>query len=299
MNVQESFTGQGALLYICSTPIGNLEDVSFRLLEVLRTVDIVAAEDTRHTRKLLTRYDIHPQQLVSYHQHNRAHRAQDLQRWWQEGKTVALVSDAGTPGVSDPGEDAAALAIELGIPVIPVPGPSAVLSALVGSGFPLQPFTFVGFLPREGKQAKTVLASFKTCPGVLVFYEAPHRLRRTLALLSDNLANRQVVLAKELTKRHETFIRGNWLEILSHLEENEPRGEYVIVLGPPLPMETQDTADQLEKEQEGVWQAALAAIQEAISNGISHREAVRTVALQTGLKRKELYNATLRSKELP
>lgn len=291
MNIQESFTREGAALYVCSTPIGNLDDVSFRLLEVLRTADVVAAEDTRHTRKLLSRYDIHPPQLVSYHQHNRNARVKDLESWWEEGKRVALVSDAGTPGVSDPGEEAITLAILHNVPVIPVPGPSAVLSALVGSGFALQPFTFVGFLPKEGRQIQAVLEPLQKLPGVLIFYEAPHRLHRTLKLLEEHFGNREVVLAKELTKRHESFIRGNWQEILAYIQDHDPRGEFVVVLGPPL----LTAADEGLATQEMAlrWQQAIQQVREDMESGFSHTDAVRKVASETGFRRKELYKATL------
>lgn len=294
MNVQESFAEHKAQLFICSTPIGNLDDVSLRLLEVLRTVDIVAAEDTRHTRKLLSRYDIHPPHIVSYHEHNRLVRRKDLESWWHEGKSVALVSDAGTPGVSDPGEDAVGLAISLGVPVVPVPGPSAVLGALVGSGLPLQPFTFLGFLPRDSRQQQEVLKSVGFCPGVLIFYEAPHRLARTIKVLSSRFPDRDVVLAKELTKRHETFIRGTWPEVLEYVEDNDARGEYVILLG-PRPHGDHEGVSKTE-EQSDKWDISLRLVAEKMASGLPHTEAVRQVALQTKVRRKDLYNATLKDK---
>ena len=287
--VQESFRENGPRLYVCSTPIGNLGDVSYRLLETLRSVDVIAAEDTRHTRKLLTRYEIHPALLVSYHQHNRLTRARDLERWWQEGKTVALVSDAGTPGISDPGEDAVSLAIAQGVPVIPVPGPSAVLSALVGSGFPLQPFTFVGFLPKENRLRQKLLQDLNACPGSLVFYEAPHRLLRILRVLAEFFPSRPVALAKELTKLHETFVRGDWAQVVTYLEEHDPRGEYVIILGPRV-----EQAEESKDEDEATGLAgAVEFVRRAMSEGQSHTEAVRLAAQQTGVRRKDIYAATL------
>lgn len=288
--VQESFRENGPRLYVCSTPIGNLNDVSFRLLETLRSADVIAAEDTRHTRKLLTRYEIHPPLLVSYHQHNRVTRARDLVRWWQEGKAVALVSDAGTPGISDPGEDAVTLAIEQGVPVIPVPGPSAVLSALVGSGFPVQPFTFVGFLPKENRLRQKLLKDLDACPGSLVFYEAPHRLLRILRVLSEHFPTRGVALGKELTKLHETFVRGDWAEVVTYLEEHDPRGEYVVILGP-----RRDPSEALGDgaQDDNGLAAAVLFVRRAMSEGYSHTEAVRLAVQQTGVRRKDIYHATL------
>ncbi|MCL6594278.1 MAG: 16S rRNA (cytidine(1402)-2'-O)-methyltransferase, partial [Alicyclobacillus sp.] len=239
----------GARLYVCGTPIGNLADVSFRLLDTLRQADVVAAEDTRHTRKLLAYYDIHPPLLISYHEHNWRSRASDFLRWWQEGKTVALVSDAGTPGISDPGAEAVALAVEHGVPVIPVPGASALVTALSGCGFTAQPVVFLGFLPREQRAARAALAPFLNAPGVLVLYEAPHRLRATLRLLAEQWPQRPAVLGKELTKRHEAFMRGTLVELAKQAEEEEPRGEYVLVLG-PLPPEANHTGESTGDEPE-------------------------------------------------
>lgn len=288
--IRESVPVSGACLYVCSTPIGNLQDVTLRLLEVLRTVDVVAAEDTRHTRKLLTHFDIHPARLVSYHEHNRSQRSADLVRWWQEGKSIALVSDAGTPVLSDPGEDAVQLAIEQGVIVIPVPGPSALLAALVASGLPVQPFTFVGFLPKSAKHSQKLLQRLAGMPGSLVIYEAPHRLQATLRLLSDQLPDRTAVLAKELTKLHETFVSGNWDELLTWAQGSGVRGEFVIVVGPPS--ESQD-ADGAEAEVERRLQAAVQLVSEAVQSGRSHREAVQSAVEQTGARRKDVYQATL------
>jgi 16S rRNA (cytidine1402-2'-O)-methyltransferase len=323
VQIRRSFTGEGPRLYVCSTPIGNLADASFRLVETLRSADVIAAEDTRHTRKLLSHYDIHPRLLVSYHEHNRRRRADDLIRWWQEGKTVALVTDAGTPGVSDPGDDAVALAIEHGVPVIPVPGASAVLAALTGSGFPVQPFTFLGFLPRGRTQALDVLRPYAGTPGALVLYEAPHRLVKTLRLLDELWPERRVVLAKELTKRHESFLTGMPGELARHLEEEPPLGEYVLVLEPartgsgwrsPL-LDTVSasgaTASSAGASTEAGSSAAagglgpggaapadplenaIALVRQAMAEGMSHADAVRAVSRQTGVRRKELYHATL------
>ncbi|MCL6637832.1 MAG: 16S rRNA (cytidine(1402)-2'-O)-methyltransferase [Alicyclobacillus sp.] len=297
----------GARLFVCGTPIGNLADASFRLLDTLRQADVVAAEDTRHTRKLLAYYDIHPPLLVSYHEHNWRSRAGDLLRWWQEGKTVALVSDAGTPGISDPGAEAVALAVDHGVPVIPVPGPSALVTALSGCGFPAQPVVFLGFMPRSERAARAVLEPFMHVPGVLVLYEAPHRLRATLRWLAALWPQRPAVLGKELTKRHEAFLRGTLTELAAKIDEEEPRGEYVLILG-PLPRgaavtvaldgigevcQNEDEADRVHAETEEVQRAAVAQVRAAIAAGQSHAAAVREVARRTGVRRKWLYQETL------
>ncbi|GGJ13147.1 hypothetical protein GCM10010885_23050 [Alicyclobacillus cellulosilyticus] len=300
-------TAGGPCLYVCSTPIGNLEDCSFRLLSTLRQADIIAAEDTRQALKLMQRHDIRGPRLVSYHEHNQALRTAEFVRWWQEGKRIALVCDAGTPGVSDPGAGAVAAAVAHGVPVIPIPGPSAVLAALVASGLPVQPFLFYGFLPRELAALRQVFARLDALPATLVFYESPHRLPRTLRCLAEVWPAREVVLAKELTKVHETFISGTPAEVLAYLEGDPPRGEYVLLVGPPAPGAAAGAAGAA-----GVSGAAGAAsfagtsnatgdplahaaalVRQRMAAGLSHAEAVRQVAAETGVRRKPLYQATL------
>lgn len=287
-----SFRDEGPKLYVCSTPIGNLGDVSERLLEILRTVDVIAAEDTRHTRKLLAKYDIHPPALWSYHEHNVNSRAHDLLNAWTSGRSVALVSDAGTPLVSDPGEQAVELAIEHDVPVIPVPGPSAVLAALVGSGFPVTPFTFVGFLPRTSKACRDALTQYGQLGWTFVFYEAPHRMEKTMRELVTLWPERHVVVARELTKRHETFLHGTAEEVLAEINEVGIRGEYVVVVSPVhLPMET--TGDPSATSGEEAMAQAIAEVIRRVQTGESHRSAVRDVATALAVRRKDLYNATL------
>jgi 16S rRNA (cytidine1402-2'-O)-methyltransferase len=313
VEIQESFARQGPCLWVCSTPIGNLSDASLRLLEVLRAADVIAAEDTRQTRKLLSHYEIHGKALVSYHQHNQAARRQDLIRWWDEGKTVALVSDAGTPLVSDPGEDAVALAIERGVPVIPVPGASAVLAALAASGCCSQPFTFVGFLPRSGRELEAVLADIAALPGSVVCYEAPHRLLTTLRRLAEVVPGRRVAIAKELTKRYETFIRGEIEAVIEYLSQQPIRGEYVIILdairrlgepaaegGDPSGADRPSSAtgdaalySVSGGDAQSRWSAALARVRELMAVGYSHKQAVREAAQIHGIRRHDLYQATL------
>lgn len=283
-----SFGGDGPRLYVCSTPIGNLQDVSLRLLDVLRTADVVAAEDTRQTRKLLTHFDIHPPQLVSYHEHNQRRRADDLVRWWEEGKTVALVTDAGTPGISDPGDDAVSVAVRHGIPVAPIPGPSAVLAAVVASGLPSLPFTFVGFLPRPGRELEVALDHLTNALGTVVLYESPHRLATTLERLAGRWPERQGVLAKELTKRHEGFARGSLLELAQYAKEIEARGEFVIVLAPAALQTEDDGVDEAT-----LFERAVQAVRTAVENGVSHSEAVQKAAAVHGVRRRDLYRETL------
>lgn len=286
---------EGPKLYICSTPIGNLNDVTPRLMDTLKSVDVVAAEDTRQTRKLLSRYDIHVGELASYHEHNAVTRRDWLLDLWRQGKRVALVSDAGTPIVSDPGDDAVQLAVENGVPVIPIPGPSAVLTALVGSGLPALPFTFVGFLPRDTKEARHALVQFGRLPWTFVFYEAPHRLRKTMDLAASIWPDRQMVLAKELTKRHETFLFGTAAELAAFLLGDPPRGEYVVVVGPDKSLDGTMSGLDLFPDERTVMslEEAVLEVQRLMTEGISHKEAVKRISGEQGIRRKDLYDATL------
>lgn len=300
MRQVESFRGTGPMLYICSTPIGNLDDVSERLLQTLRTADVVAAEDTRHTRKLLTRYDIHVPELWSYNEHNAKERESALLTAWGEGKSVALCSDAGTPIVSDPGDTAVRLAIENGVPVVPIPGPSALLAALVASGLPAMPFTFVGFLPRSGKELRQALSDYGSLPWTYVFYEAPHRIEKTLRELALLFPERMIAIGKELTKRHETFLYGTAFELSNEVAEQGARGEYVVVVGPPGKDEAKGSAVRSrfgetapEESPEERFEKAKLQVMEAMQNGMRHKEAVQTAAKANDVSRKELYNSTL------
>lgn len=294
VRIVQSFSQSGAKLYICSTPIGNLNDVSARLVETLKSVDVVAAEDTRQTRKLLSRYEISVQTLVSYHEHNAVKKREWLLELWQQGKSVALVSDAGTPIVSDPGDDAVQLAIEAGVPVIPIPGPSAVLAALVGSGLPAIPFTFAGFLPRKEKECRAALEGFGRHPWTFVFYEAPHRLEKTLAIIAALWPQRKIAVVKELTKKHETFLYGSAAQLYLKVASEPPRGEYVVVVGPQHPDEAGcDTCAGGENSDKMSFDDAIEAVREGMTQGLSHKEAVRQVALQSGHRRKDLYDRTL------
>lgn len=216
-------------LYIVATPIGNLEDITFRALRILKKVDLIACEDTRHTQKLLSRFEI-KKPLTSYFEHNKFVKGDLILRELLSGKNVALVSDAGTPGISDPGYNLVRGAIEKGIPVIPVPGPSAAVTALSASGLPTDRFLFIGFLPQKEGKKKRLLESLAAETGTLVFYESPFRVKKALALLKECLGDRRAVLAHELTKVHEGFMRGVLSEILEKSSEIIEKGEWVILV---------------------------------------------------------------------
>ena len=263
-------------LYVVATPIGNLEDITFRAVRILREVDLIACEDTRQTRKLLDRYGI-SKPLVSYHEHNEAARSQELLRELQAGKNVALVSDAGTPLISDPGYRLVSVAREAGITVSPIPGPGALLAGLSASGLATDSFVFLGFLPPKKNQRRKELEQWKSAPATLVFYEAPHRIAETLADIADVLGPRDVVLARELTKVHEEFLRGPAADIAKTLSERPPlKGEITLMVG---------KAAVSEAEQEPLEDA----VQQLLEAGVPRMEALKTVARRRGLSKREVY----------
>lgn len=287
----DDLTLQRAKLSICSTPIGNLSDVSQRLLDTLRSADVVLCEDTRHTRKLLTHFDIHPLRLVSYHQHNEKARQGWIGELFASAKHIALVSDAGTPMVSDPGALIVETAIQLGVDIVPVPGPSALLAGLVGSGLPVTPFVYLGFPPRQQKERQAWIEPFAKVPATLVIYEAPHRLTSTLAFLLDTLGDRAAVLARELTKRYETFLRSTLSALLRDVEANSPRGEYVVMV------DNRPSADDLEEDADMSMTSAMEHVMSALGSGVRHKEAVAEAAQRFGVNRRELYNMTLKRRD--
>ncbi|MDI6734683.1 MAG: 16S rRNA (cytidine(1402)-2'-O)-methyltransferase [bacterium] len=216
-------------LYLCGTPIGNLEDITLRALRIFKEVDLIAAEDTRITRKLLTHYQIKTP-TTSYHYHNRFKKGNHLIELLQKGKNIALVSDAGMPGVSDPGRDLVCLAIENKIPVVPIPGPTAILTALVISGFPTRHFTFEGFLPSSHKKRVRLLKKLKEEERVMIFFEPPHHILKSLNDILEILGDRQITIVRELTKKFEEVIRGNVSQVIERFNLNPPKGELTIVL---------------------------------------------------------------------
>ncbi|NLW06439.1 MAG: 16S rRNA (cytidine(1402)-2'-O)-methyltransferase [Clostridia bacterium] len=279
-----------ANLYLVATPIGNLEDITLRALKVLKEVDYIAAEDTRRTRELLAHYGLHTP-LTSYHHHNRASKTPYLLSLLQEGKEIALVSDAGLPGISDPGEELVQQAIVAGIKVIPIPGANAALTALVASGLPTGRFAFEGFLPRSPGARRQKLQKLAGEERTLVFYEAPHRLLATLQDMVAIMGERQVVVGRELTKKFESFWRGTLAAAVDHFHAEPPRGEITLVVAgaaaPPLP--------SFDPERAAAEVAALEA------KGIGRKEAMARVARAYGRSRREVYRACLSkaSPELP
>lgn len=284
---QHGDSDSGAL-YLVATPIGNLEDMTFRAVRILKECDIIAAEDTRQTRKLLSHFDISPKQLFSYHEHNKTASGPELIRYIIEGNNLALVSDAGLPAISDPGADLVTLAVQAGIPVVPVPGANAALSALIASGLPTGTFTFVGFLPRERKDIRAVLTPLRASQGTLLFYESPHRVGKTLAHLQEAFGNRRVTLARELTKRYEEFLRGTIEECLEWLEEHPPMGEYVIVV--------EGESREEAQEADSAWWRPLS-IAEHVAHyegkGIPRKDAMKKAAADRGVAKRDIYNALL------
>ena len=280
---------QTGRLYLCATPIGNLADITYRAVETLRTADVIAAEDTRHTRGLLAHYDIHTP-MTSYHEHNKEEKGTELIERLRAGATVVCVSDAGLPGIADPGGDLARRAIAEGIPVTPLPGANAALSALICAGLPLEGFTFVGFLPRKEKKRREVLARVAAYPETLIFYEAPHRLRETLTALAATLgAERQACAARELTKKFEEFRRTTLGDLLAHYREHEPRGEFVLIVA-GADENVASTADAVEEMSLTERYAAH------IAKGLDKKEAMRRTAQELGISRRDVYQAVLGEK---
>ena len=274
------------MLYLCATPIGNLGDITYRAVEMLRAADVIAAEDTRHTRGLLAHYDIHTP-MTSYHEHNKEEKGTELIERLRAGATVVCVSDAGLPGIADPGGDLARRAIAEGIPVTPLPGANAALSALICAGLPLEGFTFVGFLPRKEKKRREVLVRISAYRETLIFYEAPHRLRETLAALAATLgAERQACAARELTKKFEEFRRTTLGDLLAHYREHEPRGEFVLIVA-GADENVASTADAVEEMSITERYAAH------IAKGLDKKEAMRRTAQELGISRRDVYQTLL------
>ena len=270
-------------LHVVATPIGNLRDVTIRALETLAAADVIACEDTRHTRRLLDHYGIRAR-CVSYHEHNAAARRPELLKRLEEGEVVALVSDAGTPLISDPGYKLVEDVIEAGFTVIPVPGASALLSALVMAGLPTDSFFFAGFLPHKQGARKNRIAELAGIPGTLVFYEAPGRLAASLADMADVLGDRPAAYARELTKRFETVERATLNELAANLANGAaPKGEIVILVGPP-----DQAAGEADMSDAAFSDRLLALIAE---HGVSR--AAQMLALETGLRRKDVYARAL------
>ena len=272
-------------LYLVATPIGNLEDITLRALRVLREADLIACEDTRQTQKLLQHYAIH-KEMVSYHAHNELTRSPELVIQLEQGAQVALVSDAGTPVVSDPGYRLVVMCLRHHIPVVPIPGPSAFVAALAASGMPTDEFLFVGFLPPRAGARRKKIDALKSEPRALVFYEAPHRLAETLSDAADILGDRHAVVAREVTKIHEEFLRGSLAELRDAARERPPRGEITLMIGPAadgapaavVSVSLKHRVEQLETEAGLDRKAALK--QAARERGLGKREAYKQLLLE-------------------
>lgn len=270
-------------LYLVPTPIGNLADITERAVEVLKEADIIACEDTRHTRILLDHLGI-AGHVVSYHEHNKKEAGPKLVSCLQEGKSVAQVSDAGMPVISDPGADLVRLAIEAAVPVVPLPGPNAALTALIASGLDARQFAFIGFLPKITAKRKKLLQDMGHVPVTLIFYEAPHRIKETMDTLIKFLGDRKAVTARELTKKFETFERGTLSSLRSHMDEEDPRGEYVILV------EGWNEAMEEETGKETTWQEEALKLAETLPL----KEAARQAAGKYNLSRREVYQFLLK-----
>ncbi len=274
-------------LFLCATPIGNLEDITFRVIRTLKEADLIAAEDTRNSIKLLNHFDIHTP-MTSYHEYNKIEKARTLIEKMQQGMNIALVTDAGTPGISDPGEELVAMCYEAGIEVTSLPGPAACVTALTLSGLSTRRFAFEAFLPMDKKERRAVLEELKDETRTIVLYEAPHRLVKTLNELYESLGNRRITLCRELTKRHETAFRSTLKELLRYYETEEPRGECVLV------MEGR-SRKEMQKEAQEEWNLMPLAEHMAHyeSQGISHKEAMKLVAKDRGVAKREIYKQLL------
>ena len=274
-------------LYLCATPIGNLEDMTLRVLRVLKEVDIIAAEDTRNSIKLLNHFDIHTP-MTSYHEFNKIEKAHQLVHQLLEGKNIALITDAGTPGISDPGEELVKIAYEAGVKVTSLPGASAVVTALTLSGLSTRRFAFEAFLPKDKKLRKAVLEEMNRETRTIVMYEAPHHLKATLKELLGALGDRKITLCRELTKKFEEADRTSISEAIAYYEEHDPRGEYVLVI------EGRDRKE-LEQEEQQAWESM--SLQEHMKlyedQGIEHKEAMKRVAKDRGLSKRDVYKQLL------
>ena len=270
-------------LYLCATPIGNLGDITYRCVEVLKSVDLIAAEDTRHTRGLLNHLNI-DKPMTSYFEHNRREKGEMLIERLKSGENIALVSDAGTPAISDPGEDLVALCAEHGVDVVPIPGAVAGINALIASGLPTGRFTFEGFLTVNKRGRMEMLDELKTERRTMIFYEAPHKLINTLTDMLAVFGNRRISLCRELTKIHEEFFRTDLATALEHYSENPPKGEFVLIV-------EGRSAEEAAAETRAKWEDMTVAehVQMYIDGGMNEKEAMKAAANDRGVSRRDIY----------
>ena len=278
-------------LYLCATPIGNLDDITLRVLNTLKEVDLIAAEDTRHSIKLLNHFDIKTP-MTSYHEFNKVEKARYLVDKMREGMNVALITDAGTPGISDPGEELVKQCYEAGIALTSLPGPAACITALTMSGMNTRRFVFEAFLPSDKKEKQRILEELKNETRTIILYEAPHRLLRTLSGLLDTLGNRRISICRELTKKYETVFRTTFSEALEFYETEEPRGECVIVV------EGKNT-EEIQKEREQIWESVPMEehVKKYLLEGMEKKEAMKQVAKDRGISKRDVYQYLTNLKE--
>lgn len=275
------------VLYLCATPIGNLEDMTWRAVRVLQEVDLIAAEDTRNSIKLLNHFDIKTP-MTSYHEHNKYEKAETLVRKLLEGQNIALITDAGTPGISDPGEELVRQCQEAGITVTSLPGACACVNALILSGLPTRRFCFEAFLPAEKKERLRILEELKTETRTIVLYEAPHRLVRTLQELLEHLGERRITICRELTKRHETVSQTSLTEAVSYYTAQEPKGECVIVLEGV-------SIEKLEAENRKQWEQMKLSehVEYYMNQGMDKKSAMKQAAADRGISKRDVYQAMI------
>ena len=275
------------MLYLCATPIGNLEDMTYRVVRILGEVDLIAAEDTRNSMKLMTHFDIHTP-MTSYHEFNKYDKAEELVNILRSGRDIALITDAGTPGISDPGEILVRMCMEENIPVTSVPGACAAVTALTLSGQSTRRFAFEAFIPGEKRERKRILENLKTETRTIVIYEAPHHLVKTLNDLYETLGDRSVTVCRELTKKHEENVKTTFSEVLNYYKDNTPRGEYVLVI-------EGRSFEELESDRHKEFDDIT--IEEHVKryedSGMERKEAMRCVARDRGISRREVYNHLL------
>jgi 16S rRNA (cytidine1402-2'-O)-methyltransferase len=284
---REDKIAMAGTLYLCATPIGNLEDITLRVLRTLKEVDLIAAEDTRHSIKLLNHFEISTP-MTSYHEYNKIEKGRYLIGLLKEGQNIALITDAGTPGISDPGEELVKMAYEDGIIVTSLPGPSAVITGLTLSGLPTRRFAFEAFLPSDKKEKQRILKELKMETRTIVLYEAPHRLLKTLRELEENLGNRKVTVIRELTKKHETALLTSLSEAVKYYEAEEPKGECLVVL------EGLKVEELAEREREKYEMLTLEEHMKLyLDKGMDKKEAMKAVAADRGVSKREIYQQLL------
>ncbi len=278
MKIQKSFAQQVGTLYLVPTPIGNLEDMTFRAIKTLQTVDLIASEDTRNTQKLLNHFEVKVPQK-SLHEHNYNERIPELLDFLESGKSIAQVSDAGMPSISDPGHELVVACIEREIPVVSLPGATAGMTALIASGLLPQPFFFYGFLQRKRSVQKKELDELKGQQATLIFYESPHRIKETLKNITEVFGNREVVICRELTKLYEEYLRGTTEELIEYLSDHSLKGECCLLVSGATETAEEEIFTGTLKEQ----------VEELISGGTSSKEAIKSVAKRHGLKKQDVY----------